>query len=188
MAKIDFDVNPIAGDLDPRPNNIELRGGDFVSFRPPATGEKVRVKLIGTKVNVLVAPKFPPLQTFKFLQSPVLEGGDVVVRFRSLKTSKKKLPPAARKKKITFTIAVKGQNVKIRPKMDKTEIRSGALVVFRLPAAIKKSVFVELGSPQVYFGIARSPTVSLGSVFSPGMVQIGFTNQGGGPSDTKPYP
>jgi len=190
MAKIDFNVNPMAPILDPPPNNIQLRGGDFVSFRPPATGERVLVQLLGTSTaTIFVAPKFPPFQTFKFLQSPVLEGGAVVLRFGGLKTAKKKLPLAARKKKITFTIAVQGQNVTIRPKMNQTQIRSGAVVVFRRAAGPRRPVFVELGRPQVYFGIAPSPaSVKISPpIFSPDIV-IGFADTGGGGPDTKPYP
>ena len=192
MAKIDFDVNLMTQHLDPRENKVELRGGDFVTFRPPATNDKVRVELIGAGGNVFVAPKFPPFQTFKFQPSPVLEGGDVVVRFQGLKTVKKKLPTAARKKKITFTITVQGQNVTIRPKMNQTQIRSGSLVVFKLAGGPRQKVLVELGDPQVYFGIppspTRPPTLQASPIFSPGIVEIGFPNKGGGPGDTKPYP
>lgn len=194
MAKIDFDVNLMAQDLDPLPHKMEFRGGDFVSFRPPISGETVQAQLIGTKVDVFVAPAFPPFQTFKLRPSPVLEGGAVVLRFRSLKIDlkKKQLPPAARKKKITFTIAVKGQNVKVRPSPDHTEIRSGSVVVFKRAAGTTQSVLVELGNPKVYFGIAPSPNkdprVRLDSNFRTGMVEVVFLNAGGGDPDTKPYP
>jgi len=192
MAKIDFNVNPMAPILDPPPNNIQLRVGDFVSFRPPATNDKVQVELIGTTVTVFVAPKFPLFQTFKFQPSPVLEGGDVVVRFRGLKTVKKKLPTAARKKKITFTIAVQGQNVTIRPKMNQTQIRSGSVVVFKLARGKRQKVLVELGNPQVYFGIApvppRDPRVTASAIFTAGIVKVAFADAGGGGGDTKPYP
>ena len=196
MAKIEFSVNAL-GALDPNVRGIELRAGDFVKFRSPSK-TPVEVKFVKGDVDVsdtFLATQFPDSQTFK-LSLPVLKDNKIMVSFQGLKTDPKvtTLLKAARGKKITFTLNVNGATVAIRPNVESTEIRSGAIVQFRRALGTDQDVVVQLGSPSIFFGFLpdKGPVVKNVKVTSKlqasKLITAQFTDEGQGDGATKPFP